>query len=127
MPRTWFLDQLTEVPADLENLVLKPLYSFAGKGIQFAPTDADLNAIPRSERHDYLLQERMKFEPVIDTPHGPTQPEIRILYVWPDRAAEMTPLISLVRLGRGLMMVVDHNRNQEWVGGSAALFPTQFS
>ena len=123
----WFDGKRDTIPEQRERLLLKPLYSFAGKGIQFAPTDADLNAIPRSERHDYLLQERMKFEPVIDTPHGPTQPEIRILYVWPDRAAEMTPLISLVRLGRGLMMGVDHNRNQEWVGGSAALFPTQFS
>ena len=123
----WFDGKRDTIPEDRERLLLKPLYSFAGKGIQFAPTDADLNAIPRAERHDYLLQERMKFEPVISTPHGPTQPEIRILYVWPDRAAEMTPLISLVRLGRGLMMGVDHNRNQEWVGGSAALFPTQFS
>jgi len=123
----WFDGKRDTIPENRERLLLKPLYSFAGKGIQFAPTDADLNAIPRAERHDYLLQERMKFEPVISTPHGPTQPEIRILYVWPDRAAEMTPLISLVRLGRGLMMGVDHNRNQDWVGGSAALFPTQFS
>jgi len=133
VPKAVFLDDwfakrnLAGLPEDHGQLLLKPLYSFAGKGIQFAPTDADLNAIPRAERHDYLLQERMKFEPVISTPHGPTQPEIRILYVWPDRAAEMTPLISLVRLGRGLMMGVDHNRNQDWVGGSAALFPTQFS
>ena len=123
----WFDGKRDTIPEQRERLLLKPLFSFAGKGIQFAPTDADLNAIPRAERHMYLLQERMKFEPIIATPHGPTQPEIRILYVWPDRAAEMTPLIGLVRLGRGLMMGVDHNRNQEWVGGSAALFPTEFS
>jgi len=123
----WFEGKRDTIPANRERLLLKPLYSFAGKGIQFAPTDADLNAISKGERHDYLLQERMKFEPVIATPHGPTQPEIRILYVWPDRAADMTPVISLVRLGRGLMMGVDHNRNQKWVGGSAALFPPQFS
>lgn len=123
----WFDGKRESIPENRERLLLKPLYSFAGKGIQFAPTDADLNAIPKAERHDYLLQERMTFEPVIATPHGPTQPEIRILYVWPDSAAEMTAVIGLVRLGRGLMMGVDHNRNQEWVGGSAALFPTQFS
>ena len=69
----------------------------------------------------------MNFEPVISTPHGPTQAEVRILYVWPESAAEMTPVTSLVRLGRGLMMGVDHNRNQQWVGGSAALFPTRIS
>jgi hypothetical protein len=119
----WFDGKRETIPEDRERLLLKPLYSFAGKGIQFAPTDADLNAIPRAERHDYLLQERMKFEPVIATPHGPTQAEIRILYVWPEGVPEMSPVISLVRLGRGLMMGVDHNKNKEWVGGSAALFP----
>ncbi len=119
----WFEGKRETIPEKRDRLLLKPLYSFAGKGIQFSPTDADLNAIPRQERHDYLLQERMTFEPMIDTPHGPTQAEVRILYVWPETATEMTPVTSLVRLGRGLMMGVDHNRNQEWVGGSAALFP----
>jgi hypothetical protein len=120
----WFEGKRESLPEDREQILLKPLYSFAGKGIQFAPTDADLNAIPRAERHDYLLQQRIRFEPVIATPHGMTQAEIRMMYVWPDAAPEMTPVISLVRLGRGLMMGVDHNRSQEWVGGSAALFPT---
>ena len=123
----WFEGKRDGIPEDRERLLLKPLYSFAGKGIQFAPTDADLNAIPKASRHDYLLQERVQFEPVIATPHGPTQAEIRLMYCWPEDASEMIPAISLVRLGRGLMMGVDHNRNQEWVGGSAALFPTQFS
>ncbi len=102
--------------------MFKPLYSFAGKGIQFAPSDEDLRAIPESERHNYLLQERVQFEPVIRTPEGMTQAEIRILYAWPD-GGEMTPLISLVRMGRGLMMGVDHNRDQTWVGGSAGFMP----
>jgi len=119
----WFEGKREGVPEDRKRLLLKPLYSFAGKGIQFAPTDADLNAIPKAARHDYLLQERMHFEPVITTPHGATQAEIRMMYCWPEGAADMISAISLVRLGRGLMMGVDHNRNQEWVGGSAALFP----
>ncbi len=120
----WFEGKRDTIPEDRQKLLLKPLYSFAGKGIQFAPTAAELEAIPKGERNLYLLQERMKFEPVIETPHGMTQAEIRVMYVWPDADKEVTPLISLVRLGRGLMMGVDHNRNQEWVGGSAALFPT---
>jgi len=118
----WYAGKREGVPEQRDRLLLKPLYSFAGKGIQFAPTDADLNAIPRGERRNYLLQERMKFEPVIATPEGGTQAEVRILYVWPEGSAEMTPVTSLVRLGRGLMMGVDQNRNQQWVGGSAALF-----
>jgi hypothetical protein len=117
----WFAGRnLERLPDQRENLLLKPLYSFAGKGIQFAPTDADLNAIPSADRHLYLLQERVSFEPTIQTPHGLTQAEIRIMYLWPD-GGTLQPAIALVRLGRGLMMGVDHNRDQQWVGSSAAL------
>jgi hypothetical protein len=104
------------------DLLLKPLFSFAGKGIQFDPTQAQLESIPASARGEFLLQQRMDFVPTIETPHGLTQAEIRILYLWPDRGT-LTPVLSLVRLGRGKMMGVDHNKNQEWVGGSAAFFP----
>jgi hypothetical protein len=128
VPAAVFLDDwyagrgVERLPKDPAHWVLKPLYSFAGKGIQFAPTEADLAAIPEVERHDYLLQERVQFEPVIATPEGMTQAEIRILYVWPDERS-MVPMTSLVRMGRGLMMGVDHNRDRTWVGGSAGFFP----
>ena len=121
VPRTWLLDQNNTVPADNENYVLKPLYSFAGLGIKFHPTQGDVDAIPAEQRHHYMLQERMRFEPVIETPFGLTQAEIRIMYVWPENG-EMTPVLPLLRMGRGIMMGVDHNRNLEWVGGSAALW-----
>ena len=104
-----------------DQLLLKPLFSFAGKGIQFEPSHADLLAIPKEHRGDYLLQQRMYFVPTIETPHGLTQAEIRILYLWPDGGV-LTPALSLVRLGRGKMMGVDHNRNQLWVGASAAFW-----
>jgi hypothetical protein len=103
-------------------LLLKPLFSFAGKGIQFEPTRGELEAIAKADRGEFLLQQRMRFEPTIETPHGLTQAEIRILYLWPD-GGSLTPALSLVRLGRGKMMGVDHNKNQEWVGASAAFFP----
>jgi hypothetical protein len=104
------------------DLLLKPLFSFAGKGIQFDPTQDQLEAIPAEQRAGYLLQQRMRFEPTIETPFGMTQAEIRILYLWPDRGT-LRPVLPLVRLGRGKMMGVDHNKNQEWVGGSAAFYP----
>jgi len=118
VPRTWFLDQLTEVPADLENFVLKPLYSFAGLGVVIAPKRADVDAIPAAKRSDYILQERLNFTPVVETPYGPTKVELRIMYVWLD---ELVPALTIVRMGRGLMMGVDHNKNMQWVGSSAAL------
>lgn len=129
VPAAVFLDDwfrgvgLDRLPPDRSDLLLKPLYSFAGKGIQFAPTDEELHAIPEADRSLYLLQERVHFEPAVETPFGLTQAEIRVMYLWPDGGA-MEPVISLVRMGRGLMMGVDHNRDQEWVGGSAALFPS---
>ena len=128
VPKAVFLDDwfahrnIEDLPHQRDQLLLKPLYSFAGKGIQFAPTEDDLNAIPPADRHLYLLQERVAFEPVIRTPHGLTQAEIRIMYLWPD-GGTLQPAIALVRLGRGLMMGVDHNRDRQWVGSSAALTP----
>lgn len=107
-------------------LLLKPLFSFAGKGIQFDPAQAQLEAIPAGQPANFLLQQRMHFEDTVVTSHGLTQAEIRILYLWPD-AGSLTPVLSLVRLGRGKMMGVDHNKNQEWVGASAAFFPQEGS
>ena len=121
VPRTWFLDELDALPADRDNYLIKPLYSFAGMGIKFAPTDEDIAAIPGDRRHEYILQERIAFEPVIDTPPGPTQAEIRIMYIWLESDVQPIPVLTLVRMGRGQMMGVDHNRNLEWVGGSAGL------
>ena len=119
VPKTWFLDRLPEVPADLENYALKPLYSFAGLGVVIAPTRADIAAIPAEKRADYILQERMNFEPVIETPFGGTKAEVRVMYVWLE---ELVPVMTIIRMGRGLMMGVDHNKNMEWVGASAGFY-----
>jgi hypothetical protein len=118
VPRTWFLDQPTEIPADLENFVLKPLYSFAGLGVVIAPSRGDIDAIPVGKRSKYILQERLNFTPLVETPYGLTKVELRIMYVWLDK---LLPLLTIVRMGRGLMMGVDHNKNMAWVGSSAAL------
>jgi hypothetical protein len=106
------------VPTDLENFVLKPLYSFAGLGVVIAPSRADIDAIPADRRSQYILQERLNFIPVVETPHGLTKVELRIMYIWLD---ELVPVLTIVRMGRGLMMGVDQNKNMQWVGSSAAL------
>ena len=119
VPKTWFLDRLEEIPADLENYALKPLYSFAGLGVVIAPTKEDIQAIPADKRPYYILQERMHFEPVIATPFGGTKAEVRVMYIWLD---QLVPVLTIIRMGRGLMMGVDHNKNMEWVGASAGLY-----
>jgi hypothetical protein len=119
VPKTWFLDRLERVPDDLENYALKPLYSFAGLGVVIGPKKEDIAAIPAEKRGDYILQERLNFEPVIDTPLGMTKAEVRVMYVWVEK---LTAVLTIIRMGRGLMMGVDHNRNMEWVGASAGLY-----
>jgi hypothetical protein len=119
VPKTWFLDKLERVPDDLQNYALKPLYSFAGLGVVIAPTKEDIDAIPADKRAEYILQERLHFEPVIETPFGATKAEVRVMYVWLD---QLQAVLTIIRMGRGLMMGVDHNRNMEWVGASAGLW-----
>ncbi len=119
VPRTWFLDQLARgTRLTLENFVLKPLYSFAGLGVVIAPSRKDIDAIPTAKRGEYILQERLNFTPVVETPHGATKVELRIMYIWLD---ELRPVLTIVRMGRGLMMGVDQNKGMAWVGSSAAL------
>jgi len=119
VPKTWFLDRLERVPDDLENYALKPLYSFAGLGVVIAPKKEDIDAIPAEKRPYYILQERMHFAPVIETPFGGTKAEVRVMYIWLE---ELMPVLTIIRMGRGLMMGVDHNKNMEWVGASAGLY-----
>ena len=119
VPATYFLSDVPELPSNRGDWILKPLYSFAGTGIVFAPTDEQIAAIPVDQRRQYILQERVTFTPVIETPHGPTQVELRIMMVRDgDRYRCVLPL---ARMGRGKMMGVDHNRGLEWVGATAAL------
>jgi hypothetical protein len=120
VPRTLFLDQLAALPDDLDQWVLKPLFSFAGLGVVVGPTREQTDAIPPAERGAYILQQRVDFASVIETPHGPTKAEVRVMYIWLDR---LTPVTTIVRMGRGKMMGVDHNKGMAWVGGSVALQP----
>ena len=119
VPKTWFLNQLKKIPDDLRNYALKPLYSFAGLGVVIAPRKEDIESIPPEKRAEYILQERLHFEPVIETPFGGTKAEVRVMYVWLEK---LQAVLTIIRMGRGLMMGVDHNRNMEWVGASAGLW-----
>jgi hypothetical protein len=113
VPKTWFLSELHETPRDLENYVLKPLYSFAGLGVVIGPTHEHLAAVDPTQ---FILQEKVDFAPVIATPHGDTKAEVRIMYIWLDQPEAV---MMIVRMGRGKMIGVDHNRDLEWVGASA--------
>ncbi|MBX0289365.1 hypothetical protein K3G63_02885 [Hymenobacter sp. HSC-4F20] len=119
IPPSYYLDQLTQYPTDLENYVLKPLYSFAGSGVKLDVTAAELDAIP--DKANYLLQRKVQYEPVVQAPDGLVKCEIRMLYAWRDADPRPTLLTNLGRLSRGAMIGVDFNKNKDWVGGTVCL------
>ncbi|NOT62517.1 MAG: hypothetical protein HOP19_20110 [Acidobacteria bacterium] len=122
VPRAWFLNELPEVPNDLDKFVLKPLFSFAGSGVKVHVTPEDLAAIPETERGDYLLQEKVTYAPAIATLDEPSKVEVRIMFVWPQGAAEPVAVTTLTRMSKGAMMGVDFNKNKTWVGSSCGFF-----
>lgn len=122
VPKSHFFHEVTDLPSDPENWVLKPLYSFAGLGVIVGPTHDQLEAIPLRDRRNYILQQRVRFAPVIPTPHGPTMAEVRIMYIWLPSSPLPRPANMIVRMGRGKQMGVDHNKNLEWVGASAGFY-----
>lgn len=121
VPTTHFLDRIDEVPADLSQYVLKPLYSFAGKGVNVLPTQSDLMAIPPSERSQWILQEKVQYASCIATPYGNNKVEIRVMLIWLDDQSAPLPVMSLARTGRGALMGARYNTDP-WTGSSGCLF-----
>ncbi|HEX7902870.1 MAG TPA: hypothetical protein VF487_03245 [Chitinophagaceae bacterium] len=120
VPETFFLNEVKQMPSDLENFVLKPLFSFAGQGVVIDVTQKDIDNVKDSE--NWILQRKVKYAEVIQTPDDPAKAEIRIFYFWKDGAARPTPANNLARLSKGKMIGVRYNKDKEWVGGSYCLF-----
>jgi len=116
VPKAYFLDQLHEIPSDLENYVLKPLFSFAGGGVVFDVTRPIIDAVKDPE--NYILMKKINYEPVIETPDIAAKVEIRLLFGLKNGKMEL--LTNLIRLSKGKMMGVDFNKGMSWVGGSVA-------
>lgn len=122
VPKSYFLSDLETFPTDLENYVLKPLFSFAGAGVKIHVTPADIDAIPADQRSNFLLQRKVQYEPVIQSPDGLVKCEIRMLFVWPEKDEKPTLITNLARLSRGEMIGVNFNKNKDWVGGTVCFF-----
>lgn len=116
VPNCFYLRELTSYPADLENYVLKPLFSFAGLGVKIDVTKQMLDEIKDPE--NYILQEKVEYAPLIETPDEFAKAEIRMMFIY-----DKEPILvnNLVRQSKGKMLGVDFNKNKTWVGGSAAL------
>ncbi|MEZ4902320.1 MAG: hypothetical protein R2822_11450 [Spirosomataceae bacterium] len=121
VPETRFVSEYNgDFPKDLENYVLKPLFSFAGGGVKIHVEHKDIVEIADPE--NWILQRKVNYEPVIEAPDGLVKCEIRMLYVWEDNAPRPQLLTSLSRLSRGEMIGVRFNKDFTWVGGSTCFY-----
>jgi hypothetical protein len=117
---TTLLSDLKEIPTDLENYVLKPLFSFSGSGVVFHVKKEDIEAV--TEKDLYILQKKVHYKPIIQSPDGLVKAEVRILAVWKKNDSSPTLVTNLVRLSRGEMIGVKFNKDKDWVGGTVGLF-----
>jgi hypothetical protein len=117
---TTLLSELKEIPKDLENYVLKPLFSFSGTGVIFHVTKEDIEAVVEKEL--YILQKKVNYLPIIQSPEGKVKAEVRVLCIWKKEDAAPTLVCNLVRLSRGEMIGVKFNQDKDWVGGTLGLF-----
>ncbi len=120
VPETFYLNELKKLPDDLENYVLKPLFSFAGQGVIIDVTKNDIDSVKDPE--NWILQRKVKYADVIKTPNIPAKAEIRIFYFWKKGAARPVAVNNLARLSKGKMIGVRYNMDKDWVGGSIAYF-----
>lgn len=120
VPKTWFLNEIKEIPNDLENYVLKPLFSFSGQGVVIDVTPADIANVTDPE--NWILQRKVKYADVIETPDVPAKAEIRLFYFWKEGTPRPIATNNLSRLSKGKMIGVRYNFDKEWVGGSLAYF-----
>ena len=108
---TTLLSDLKEIPNDLENYVLKPLFSFSGSGVIFHVKREDIEAV--TEKDLYILQKKVNYKPIIQSPDGKVKAEVRILFVWPKNAKDPIPVTNLVRMSRGEMIGVKFNKDKD--------------
>lgn len=117
---TTLLSELKEIPQDLENYVLKPLFSFSGSGVIFHVKKEDIESVAQKDL--YILQKKVHYQPILESPDGKVKAEVRLLYVWEKGKDLPTPVCNLVRLSRGEMIGVKYNKDKDWVGGTLGLF-----
>ncbi len=120
VPQTYFLNELKQMPADLENYVLKPLFSFAGMGVVIDVTKEDIDAVKDPE--NWILQKKVRYADVIETPDIPAKAEIRLFFFWKQGWDRPKAVHNLARLSKGKMIGTRYNKDREWVGSNVAFF-----
>jgi len=120
VPESYFLSDLDEYPEPLSDYVLKPLYSFAGAGVNIDITADELDKI--EEKEYYILQKKVEYSQVIETPGEPAKCEIRMMMIWDKDIDSGKIVTNLIRISKGAMSGVKFNFNKDWVGASIGFF-----
>ncbi len=120
VPETFFLNELKQLSGSLHDYVLKPLFSFAGQGVIIDITEDDINNI--SDPENWIMQRKVNYADVIETPEGNAKTEIRIMYLWKKGEKRPVPAINLARISKGKMIGTRYNKDKTWVGGTVAFF-----
>jgi hypothetical protein len=121
VPECYFLNEIEKYPDNLNDFVLKPLFSFAGLGVDVDVTKEKLDAI--TDRSNYILQQKVEYAPLIETPDGFSKVEIRMMFLWENKNEKPLLVNNLIRTSKGKMMGVDFNKNKTWIGSSIAFHP----
>jgi len=72
--------------------------------------------------HNWILQRKVNYADVIQTPDIPAKAEVRIFYFWKKGGARPVATHNLARLSKGKMIGVRYNKDKAWVGSSLAYF-----
>jgi hypothetical protein len=119
IPETYFLNEL-KYPLPLDEFVLKPLFSYAGMGVIINVTQNDIDQITDPE--NWILQRKVEYAEVIQTPVGHSKLEIRLFYFWKEGWEKPIAVHNLARLSQGEMIGTRYNQDKTWVGGTIAYF-----
>lgn len=121
VPKSYFLNEFPETE-DLKNFVLKPLFSFAGSGVNLNPTQEITDAI--EDKQNYILQRKVEYAPIFEDINGDfSKAEIRLLYIWPENNDRPILMENLARMTKAAMVNVDFNKKDAiWIGSSNAFF-----
>jgi hypothetical protein len=122
VPKTLFVNELKTIPDDLENWVLKPLFSFSGQGVKINITREDVEKV--DDPSNFILQRKVEYVADVQTtnPDEPSKCEIRMMILW-DKNWERPRLVNnLVRMSKGEMVGVRYNKGKDWVGASVGFF-----
>ncbi len=120
IPTTYFVNELKQVPPDLENYVLKPLFSFAGMGVIIDVTPSDITDLKDPE--NWILQKKVQYAAVIETMDEPAKAEVRLFYFWKKEWDRPKAVLNLSRLSKGKMIGTRYNMDKTWVGGTVSFF-----